>query len=273
MSETATTENNIPLNVSDAWRTKFEILEKIGADEQSIYKAMSSVEYKGLSFKEKQKVNFNILAFFLGPFYYFSKKMWAKGAVILAAIWVLAALLILVEVVVGASLPDVLYWIPSAVICAQLANYDYFRHVTHGEKMWRGMPDFLSKPIGAIGFPLVALVLLLGMLTLSPAYTEETKSQMMADISGVWRGDLDGAMITIDLSGKTKVLNINGMQFPVTVKSIDQDNHIITLGVNMANGQQVFWTLRQLFDEEGHFTLQMTLHNGIQDGLSFVRKL
>ncbi len=148
-------------NVSDAWKTKFDILQKIGADEQFIYKAMSSAEYKALGFREKNKISFNILAFLFGPLYYFSKTMWEKGAVILGTTWLLAALLTLVEVVVGVELPAVVYWIPSAVICAQLANYDYFRKVMHGEKMWRGMPDIFSMPVGAIGFPVVAFLLLI----------------------------------------------------------------------------------------------------------------
>src|SRR5690606_170836 len=126
-----------------------------------IYKAMSSAEYKALGFREKNKISFNILAFLFGPLYYFSKTMWAKGAVILGTTWLLAALLTLVEVVVGVELPAVVYWIPSAVICAQLANYDYFRKVMHGEKMWRGMPDISSMPVGAIGFPVVAFLLLI----------------------------------------------------------------------------------------------------------------
>ena len=115
--------------------------------------------------------------------------------------------------------------------------------------------------------------LLLGISTLSPAYIEETKTQTLADVSGVWRGDTDGAMIAISLSGKAKVLDVNGTQIPVTVQSIDLDNHIVTLGVALDNGQQVSWALRQLFDKEGRFTLQMTLHDGTQDSLSYVRDL
>lgn len=269
----ASAENSSTPSVSAAWKTKFDILHKIGADDHFIYKAMSSTEFKELSFKEKNKISLNILAFLFGPFYYFSKTMWAKGAVILGATWVLAALLTLVEAVMGVALPAVIYWIPSAVVCAQLANYDYFRKVMHGEKMWSGLPDILSKPVGAIGFPLVALVFLLGISTLSPAHIEEMETQTLADVSGVWRGDTDGAIIVISLSGNAKELNINGAQIPVTVQSIDLDNNIVTLGITLVNGQQVSWTLRQFFDEEGGFTLQMTLHDGRQDSLSFVRNL
>ncbi|PFG51513.1 uncharacterized protein DUF2628 [Marinobacter sp. LV10R520-4] len=273
MTETVSTENRDLLNVSNSWKTRFKILQKIGADKQFVYKAMSSKEYKELSFKEKSKISFNILAFLFGPLYYFSKKMWVKGAAIVGATWVLAVLLTLVEAAIGTALPAVLYWIPSAVICAQLANYDYFRKVMHDEKMWHGSPKILSKPAGAIGFPLVALIFLFGASTFGPTYVEETRSQTLADVSGVWRGNTDGAMITISLAEKTKDLNINGTRIPVTVQSVDQENHVVTLGVDLANGQQASWALRQLFDQERRFTLQMTLHDGTQDGLSFVRDL
>lgn len=273
MTETVSVETSSTPDVSKAWKTKFDILQKIGADEKFVYKAMGSAEYKKLSFREKYRISFNILAFLFGPLYYFSKKMWTKGAIILGAIWILAAFLTLVEVVVGTALPAVIYWAPSAAICAQLANYDYFRKVMHAENMWSGLPNILSKPVGAIGFPLLAFFLLIGISTLSPAYIKETKSQTLSDVSGVWRGDTDGAMITISLIEKNKELNINGTQIPVIVKSIDQDNHIITLGINLANGEHVSWTLRQLFDKEGRFTLLMTLHDGNQDSLSYVRDI
>ncbi|MFC4260364.1 DUF2628 domain-containing protein [Marinobacter lacisalsi] len=273
MTETGSIDEKITKNVSEAWKQKFDILRRIGADEEFIYKAMGSEEYKALGFKEKSKVSFNIWGFLFGSFYYFFKAMWVKGAIILGAMWVLAAFLTLVEAVIGVALPAVLYWIPSAVICGQLANYDYFRKVMHDEKIWSGLPGFLAKPAGAIGFPLVAFILLVGISTLSPAYIEETERQTLSDVSGVWRGDSDGAMITVDLIGQPKTLSINGTRIPVTVQSVDLDNDIVTLGVKLNNGERVSWALRQLFDDEGYFTLFMTLHDGTQDDLSFVRDL
>lgn len=266
-------ENGSALHVSNAWKSKFDIFHEIGADKQFIYKAMSSPEYKGLGFKEKHKVSFHILAFLFGPLYYFFKAMWFKGAFLVGTTWVLAAVLTLVEAMIGVALPAVLYWIPPAVICAQLASYDYFKKVTAGEKLWSGLPSILSKPVGAIGFPILAFVCLLGVSTLSPAYIEEMKAQTLEDVSGVWRGDMDGAMIMISLTGEPKVLSVNGVPIPVSVESIDLENHIITLGVVWVNEQKVFWALRQIFDNEGRFTLHMTLHDGTYDSLSYVRNL
>lgn len=261
-------------NVSDAWRKKFDLFEELGADQKSIYKVMSSAGYKALGFRDKHKLSFNVLAFLFGPLYYFFKKMWAKGLILLAATWVVAALLTLAEAVIGATLPDICYWIPSAVICAQFANHDYYRHSTCGEKMWPGMPAILSKPAGIWGAPVFALVLLLGAALVTTDFGDETRTQILDDVSGVWRGNSDGAMISVALSGQNKRLEINGTKIPVTIQSIDIDNYITTLGVILNDGREVTWALRQLYDDAGErFTLQITLHDGTEDELSFVRNL
>lgn len=96
---------------------------------------------------------------------------------------------------------------------------------------------------------------------------------MLVDISGVWRGDSDQAMVSIDLRGNEKAININGVNIPVTVDNVDQGNHIIQLGVIANNGKKESWAIRQIISEKGDFTLQMTLHDGSQDTLSFVRNL
>ncbi|MDP2789421.1 MAG: DUF2628 domain-containing protein [bacterium] len=161
MTETSTKKFD-DLDVSVSWKRKFEILEKVGADNQFIYKAMSSEGFKSLTFKEKQKINFNFLAFLFGPFYYFAKKMWFKGAVLFGGITLLNTFLTLIEIVIDSPLPAVVYWIPGSVICAQLANYDYYRYVVHKEKMWKKF-FFFAKPMQASVFPILSIVLLLSV--------------------------------------------------------------------------------------------------------------
>lgn len=272
----STSMDDVPLSAS--WNAKFEILEKIGARDIFYFKATASPEFKALSFKERLKVGSNFLAFFFGPFYYFSKKMWHKGTLILGASWAWAALLTVIESVAGKDLwgmlyglPGMLYWGPPAVICSQLANYDYYRYVRKDEKVWAGIPGFLLSPIGAVAFPITALLLLVVAIGLSPIYLKEINEQTLSEISGVWRGDSDGAMISIDLNGKTKTLNINQIKFPVVVENIDRENHIVVLGVSTNSGGKARWAIRQIFDEDNRFTLSMTLHDGTQDTLSFVR--
>lgn len=275
MSELSMQNSNRP-DVNDAWKEKFDIFQKIGADELTYNKALTSPEAKQLSFKERQKITWNTLAFVFGPLYYISKKLWAKGAVLYGAGLVLNSLLSLVEVFAGITLPLVVYWIPTAVLSAQLANYDYFRKIRHGENIWRGFPSFLSKPVGAIGFLVAALVLLVSVSALSPVPPEEAKAQTLADVSGVWRDDTGGELVTIALNEKwnvVTVLTIQEKKIPVKVQAIDLDNHVVSLGVALSDGQQVTWAVRQVFNREGRFTLQLTLHDGTQQALSFVRNL
>ena len=69
------TEAQKSVEVSDSWNQKFAVLEKIGANEG--LKAYSD-NYKSLTFGERFRVGFNILAFIFGPFYYFAKKCGSK---------------------------------------------------------------------------------------------------------------------------------------------------------------------------------------------------
>jgi hypothetical protein len=176
------------LDVSDSWKAKFKLLESVGAADKFVYKATSSVEFKALSFRERQKISLNLLAFIFGPLYYFSKKMWRKGAVLFGGITLLNVILTLIEMGVGAEFPPVVYWVPSAVICAQLANYDYYKFVVHNEVMWKPLNIF-EKPFIASLFPVASFVLLAGtaFLPLSGSSTtcsSKDVTQLVTEIAG-----------------------------------------------------------------------------------------
>ena len=154
---TFTSENNDQLNISKAWKIKFNLLEKIGSGNKFIYKLLSSPEYMALNYKDKIKVSFNLLALLFGPLYYFWKKMWLKGAVILVAILAFSSLLMIIDMIFGISTQNAVYF-PNLII-SQIANYDYYRHIKHGEQMWPDMPKFLSRPISVIILVLAALMI------------------------------------------------------------------------------------------------------------------
>ncbi|WDE13532.1 DUF2628 domain-containing protein [Thalassomonas haliotis] len=139
MTEQHLYDKETQYRLSDKWRAKFELLEKVGADKQFIFKAARGASFKALPFKQKQTISFNLLAFFFGPFYYFAKKMWHKGALLLALTWLCACLSFTIEITLNTKLDNILYWIIPATICAQLANYDYFRFIVHQEKFWPGL--------------------------------------------------------------------------------------------------------------------------------------
>lgn len=259
-------------NVSEAWKEKFALLEKIGADDKFIYQAMQTPEYKALGFKQKRKISFNFLGFFFDWIYYFFKKMWLKGAFILGVTLLFSCLLTIVEMIAGFYIPGPVYWIPTAVICAQFANYDYYRKVVHQEEMWPGIPSIFSKPWGAIGFPAVGLALLLGISFAGFNSLPYTDDEILDDVSGVWRAS-DNTIIEVATNQQLKTITIDNRKIPVSVSSIDHENNIVNLNVEMQNGSDVIWSIRQFYDDNFSFTIDLTLHDGSLYELGFVREL
>jgi hypothetical protein len=112
-------------------------------------------------------------------------------------------------------------------------------------------------------FPILAMIIFVGC----------SNNNLLQEVSGVWKGSNIG-LITLNLVGEKKTIEIGGKEGTVTVKDIDTENHIIPLYVTLANGQKVIWTLRQIRDDETNtFILLLTTHSGAQEPLSFVRKL
>lgn len=274
MEETLHTDRDArQQGLSQAWQRKFGLLEKVGADHQSIYRAMGTAEYKALGFRDKQRITFNFWAFIFGPLYYFAKKMWAKGVLILALIWLFSTILTLVEVALGFGLPEVVYWIPGAVICAQLANHDYYRKVMMDETAWPGTPGFFTKPLGLTIAPIGALLLLFGASFLTPEFDKEMEQYQLEDVSGVWVSEYENTMVRVDFRHRDRShLTINGERVPVTITEVDLDNAIVSFRL-MLNGQSYVWSLRQIFYDNNEFTLQMTLHDGTREPFDFVRNL
>ena len=98
-------------------------------------------------------------------------------------------------------------------------------------------------------------------------------SNVLEDLTGVWRGDTDGEIVALNLSGEAKSINVNGNLIPVSIKNIDNDNGIVSVNIDI-EGQPVVWALRQVWDNNGeYFAVDIILHNGRQENLSFVRSL
>lgn len=105
------------LNVSHGWKERFELMERIGWGD-GMWKNYR--KHMSLSPSERFKIGFNLWAFLFGPFYYFAKGMWGKGALILGAAFVLALL---------GGVPAFL--IPA--YCCGVANYHYYRFKVYGK--------------------------------------------------------------------------------------------------------------------------------------------
>ena len=64
------------LAVSDTWKQRFFLIERAGG--------VKLPRFKSLAFKERMNIGFNVLAFFLGPFYYLAKGLWRQALVLMA---------------------------------------------------------------------------------------------------------------------------------------------------------------------------------------------
>jgi|GEM_PF-510011 len=152
------------LDVSDNWRKKFDLMEGLGIKEMPFLKMLSGEKFKALPFKDRYGIMFNVWAMIFGAIYYIAKGMWKKGAVILGLSFILAAVLSIVETATGKVVPSVLYWIVPALFCAQFANRDFYAFKVQGESMWSPFPKVVSTSVGAILFPLLSLLLAVGVL-------------------------------------------------------------------------------------------------------------
>ncbi len=97
---------------------------------------------------------------------------------------------------------------------------------------------------------------------------------ILGEISGVWRAKGDGTMVSIIYAEKKVRLLFGDDSLPVSLGEVDNANKTANMNVMLKNGKQGVWTIRQIWDKEKtSFHLQLTLHDGIQDELSFVRKI
>lgn len=99
-------------------------------------------------------------------------------------------------------------------------------------------------------------------------------SNLLEEISGVWRAQGDGAMVSLIYSDKKLRMLIGENAIPVSLGDMDNENKTINLNVTLNDGKPGIWTLKQVWDkDQKSFHLSFTLHDGTQDELSFVRKI
>jgi hypothetical protein len=129
------------LDVSNKWKCRFNLLQKVGADKLSHGMILKSDAYRSLTFRERLSVNSNFLAFLGSFFYYFFKRMHLKGFVLLSFSLLWVAILSCVEFFTGLVIPSITFWILSSVLCSQWANYDMYRKTFHNEILWSWVPE------------------------------------------------------------------------------------------------------------------------------------
>jgi uncharacterized protein YecT (DUF1311 family) len=130
---------------------------------------------------------------------------------------------------------------------------------------------------------IMALCAIIGLLascnkaaepTTNTSPTTTAVQSMLSNISGVWRAS-DGTMVSIVYDDNKLRLLFGADVIPVQVGAMDELNHTTNLKVTLPDGKPGIWTIAQVFNstDKEAFTLQLTLHDGTQDQLSFVRKV
>ena len=112
------------LDVSESWKRKFRLIDKAGGPDLPAF--------RDLAFGERFGLNFNILAFIFGPFYYLIKGLWRQAILYLLCAF---ALVVLLEMMgLGKFSRAIGYGF--AAVYAMRANTSYYKKVVLGEVPW-----------------------------------------------------------------------------------------------------------------------------------------
>lgn len=114
----------------------------------------------------------------------------------------------------------------------------------------------------------IFLVLLFCAMTLSGC----GKNELLNEMSGVWRAS-DKALLTINYADKKMQFAVNNNAVNAELGAVDTKNRIVSIVVSLPAGKQT-WTFKHEVDKESKTPhLVFTLHDGMQDTLSFVRQV
>jgi hypothetical protein len=117
-------DNISRLDISDKWKSRFRAIERAGGPDLP--------KFRDLPISDRRMVQFNWIAFFLGPFYYVAKGLWRQAAVyVLIAI---ACILALDAVDLRRLGRAVGYGF--AAVYAIRANISYYRKLVLGKAPW-----------------------------------------------------------------------------------------------------------------------------------------
>ena len=123
-------------------------------------------------------------------------------------------------------------------------------------------------------FRIIASLMLLVSVAACSEKSAVAPTGLLDEISGVWRANGDGTMVSIVHSEKKLRLLFGDNLVPASLGEVDDINKTANVNVTLANGRPGVWTIRQIWNKEKtSFYLQLTTHDGTQDQLSFVRKV
>ena len=112
------------LNVSESWKRKFRLIDKAGGPDLP--------NFRNLSFGERLSVNFNILAFLFGPFYYLVKGLWRQAILY----FIFAVILIALLETMGLGRFSRSVGSGFAAMYSFRANISYYKKAVLGDTPW-----------------------------------------------------------------------------------------------------------------------------------------
>lgn len=218
------------LDINDEWREKFELFQSIGTSERFIFDAIKTKEGKQLDAEEKSSLTFNIYAFFLGPFYYFLKQMWYKGIVILSMTIILSLISILIvkllqqPVIIGIGF-TIIIMLSSMLICAKLANYDYFKFWVDEIYIWEPF-RFFSNPFLLFLFPIIIIILCASimialLLPFTPACNDKKVIQMVNGLKRAQYAQVFGQTVMHQVSTSLHAIKMDNIDYKTGVKTCE----------------------------------------------------
>ncbi len=131
-------------DVSEGWLRIFEIFDRTGAFERGYSKA----DFKSLTFSERFKISFSILAFLFGPIYYLFKGMVLKAGIYVSCFFVIETVLTVLYSLSGSSLVlalDNFLGYGFAAFMSVMAKYDYYLLKRHNISYVRALPHIFRQ--------------------------------------------------------------------------------------------------------------------------------
>lgn len=116
------------LPVAESWKTKFRLMQRAGGP--------ALPKMTELSFSERSKIGFNVLAFLFGPIYYAIKGMWRKAITLFALGAIVITLLAIVLDLMELARFSRSLGFGWAAIYAARADADYYKKMVLGENGW-----------------------------------------------------------------------------------------------------------------------------------------
>ena len=101
-----------------------------------------------------------------------------------------------------------------------------------------------------------------------------TPDDFIQELSGVWRGQADGMLVTLVAVPSSLSLMLDDTYVPTELGAVDLSDKIANVIIRPGTAQSGIWTFRQVWAiGRAGFALQLTRHDGGQDEFTFVRNI